>query len=497
MGKIWATHTIYSANGRMIGAILVDEQTCAVMNVSSDQIKETLKNKTGKIENIYLDDNGVLREPNLNPRFPDAEGYYRRIKRTYNNSDKVYTMYLYQIILGVDLSAGTFSVLIGLDGDNCVNRLVNVTFDEYIKTVYGRYTGSEDNVMFLNGVINNEGVINRVPKVKLSYFIKENNQYRLVPLAIRTQIIYKDEPRDIISEVNKVLPQPKKDVVAVSIGNGKVAYRTPSSLKGNEIVIGDTTPLWKLEVSSRNPSVARFASTYKNWGRLETPYGITDILKFNGSVNELVLSDDIRAIRADSFSDLIDLTRVEMNNKIELIDREAFMHDYNLESVKFSPVLETIQDEAFHECQRLRGDYYITASYIGKKAFTATSISKLELPNITKIGSGAFAECKELSVVKLGGSVSMIYEGAFSRCINLQAVKFEGTGDLLSIGNQVFAGCKKLQSIEFPESTSYIGPDVFLGCSSLKRIVVPRKAKWEYPNNKEDFLKAGVIIQEY
>ena len=87
----------------------------------------------------------------------------------------------------------------------------------------------------------------------------------------------------------------------------------------------------------------------------------------------------------------------------------------------------------------------------------------------TEIGSGAFSRCSSLIEVKLPGTVEVIGEEAFYGCSSLRG-EFPLPDSLKRIERRAFDGCSKLESIQFPASSSLevIGNNAFAWCSSLR-----------------------------
>lgn len=117
------------------------------------------------------------------------------------------------------------------------------------------------------------------------------------------------------------------------------------------------------------------------------------------------------------------------------------------------------------------------------------SISK----NISSLYDGIFLNCRELSVVKIGGIIDKIPPRAFMGCNKLQDIIFapdvvdldhdrsqkqfvlEIPEYITSIDDQAFAGCSALREIALPENLQYIGDNVFADCH--KKLVVYTKNK--------------------
>lgn len=161
---------------------------------------------------------------------------------------------------------------------------------------------------------------------------------------------------------------------------------------------------------------------------------------------------------------------------------------------------------------------------IGQLAFQNVTVEELVLPdtltkfdfdgayagfrgaNIKKIviGDGlteipyAFCENNEyLEEVVIGKGVKTIRNRAFSGCKSLRSATFAEGGELEKIeGVQAFAGCPKLESIELPDSCTFVKADAFQNCTSLRTIVargIETTGNFGYINGKKGgFYKATV-----
>lgn len=150
---------------------------------------------------------------------------------------------------------------------------------------------------------------------------------------------------------------------------------------------------------------------------------------------------------------------------------------YNyLETVVISDGVTSIGEHAFYYCENLK-NITIPSSVksIGMGAFySCKSLIGITIPNGTEsIGEDAFKYCNGLKEVTVPGSVKSIEEGAFSNCY------YEETDDdynitysrglekviiqdgVETIGGQAFYMCKKLNTIELPDSVINIGVDAF------------------------------------
>lgn len=99
---------------------------------------------------------------------------------------------------------------------------------------------------------------------------------------------------------------------------------------------------------------------------------------------------------------------------------------------------------------------------------------------VTGIGEGAFANCKNLTSVKLTDNVKRIGSGAFAGCDGLTSF------DLMSVeylGSGVFSWCGSLKNMTIPSTVKIIdGGELFAGCESLEKVVFEEGVTWMWVN---------------
>lgn len=168
--------------------------------------------------------------------------------------------------------------------------------------------------------------------------------------------------------------------------------------------------------------------------------------------------------------------------KLEIIDRQAFMNNGNLKLVNnvLPATLLSIGDSAFEECH---------------------SIESVVIPSKTKtIGNRAFYGCSEYLTLKeeIGGyQVKQMKKGVGLREIDLtQASSLESIGEyafalthitqctlpakVTTVPQGLFATCPFLSKVICSEDTNAVKADVFSNCASLVSITVPAKATISY-----------------
>jgi hypothetical protein len=102
---------------------------------------------------------------------------------------------------------------------------------------------------------------------------------------------------------------------------------------------------------------------------------------------------------------------------------------------------------------------------------------------VTSIGNDVFAHCQALTSVNLPQSILYIGDGAFFGCEKLSDITF--LDHLMTIGRWAFASCKSLESVTIPQYTQTIGAQAFANCINLKSAEV---------KSKTDLLPEGMFL---
>lgn len=91
------------------------------------------------------------------------------------------------------------------------------------------------------------------------------------------------------------------------------------------------------------------------------------------------------------------------------------------------------------------------------------------------IQQGTFYGCKRLKSIEIPNTVISLNRGVFYYCTNLTSVMFPEA--LTTIGYSAFSGCTGLTSVTFPEALTTIGYSAFSGCTGLTSITFPESLK--------------------
>ena len=112
------------------------------------------------------------------------------------------------------------------------------------------------------------------------------------------------------------------------------------------------------------------------------------------------------------------------------------------------------------------GSTYSVTS-IGSQAFyNCSELTLVTIPNsVTSIGSYAFKGCSGLTSLTIEEGISNIGDGAFQNCSGLTSVTIPSS--ITSISNSLFSGCSGLTSLTIPDWITSIGSSAFSGCSGV------------------------------
>lgn len=161
---------------------------------------------------------------------------------------------------------------------------------------------------------------------------------------------------------------------------------------------------------------------------------------------------------------------------VKKIEEYAFSKCEELTVVKLPASLDSIGIGAFNNCVRLNNvNLPSTLKFLGGGAFEGCmALCSPKIPPISSIEGSTFWGCYALSTITIPSSVKSIGSSAFYNSIGLKAVSFPNSLDTI-IGQDAFAYCTSLQSIQIPDSVTRIEKSAFFGCCSLTSVVLPAK----------------------
>ena len=169
---------------------------------------------------------------------------------------------------------------------------------------------------------------------------------------------------------------------------------------------------------------------------------------------------------------------------IRTIAYYAFATCEELEKINFNEGLETIGKEAFFYCTSLKELLFPeTLIEIGKQAFWACEdLESISFPSsLETIGDNAFDDCPKLTSVDLSQTKVKSLRSTFYECPNIEEVKLPETLESLKIeflGDHKTAYMnEKITSLYIPASVKEVW-GAFPGCPNLKNFIVDPENKY-------------------
>jgi len=153
----------------------------------------------------------------------------------------------------------------------------------------------------------------------------------------------------------------------------------------------------------------------------------------------------------------------------------AFENCTQIDQIIFPDTVVGIGANAYRNCTGVeRIAISDSTLYIGEGAFyNCTALDSLTIPCSAQIGNNVFAGCSNLSTVNItaGTGTWENADGAWLPSDVSFAVKIEH--GVTRIGNNAFNGCKGLTSIIIPSTVSSIGSNAFYDCERLTELSIP------------------------
>lgn len=134
-----------------------------------------------------------------------------------------------------------------------------------------------------------------------------------------------------------------------------------------------------------------------------------------------------RRIGAAMFRGCRQLTRVQLDRNIRIIEKGAFRECSALKTLRLPEKLERIEEEAFWNCERLeRVAMPEGVKEIGDGAFYGRAFENICVPEkIAEIQHETFGECKKLKTIHFPAELKRIDGDAFYGCPALKMVRFD------------------------------------------------------------------------
>lgn len=188
----------------------------------------------------------------------------------------------------------------------------------------------------------------------------------------------------------------------------------------------------------------------------------------------------LRATVLNKFPDLERIHTVVVSNYMNQEDAgflNALASAYNLSTIDFTELKNSISNYAFQGCRKLSKVYYSRYwSSSGWYLFCdCSSLAEVVFPSepvdqgITSFESGTFRGCLTLEDISIPKNVTRISTQCFYLCQNLRNVTFLGAA-ITDLDKGAFEGCNSLETITLPSSMSLIGERCFENCPKIREI---------------------------
>lgn len=188
------------------------------------------------------------------------------------------------------------------------------------------------------------------------------------------------------------------------------------------------------------PSIDCWLSVFRNTDVYNTHYASPFYISVNGKLLESLIIDKKDEIPAFAFKGCCSLKNIKFKCKVKRIWREAFAES-NIETLKFEKPVWKIGSGAFANCKQLKEIIISDSIYsIGGSFYGCNSLSNIELGKCKIIGSGSFdADCANLLNLELPSTLDSIGGSAFPMSINLHNLRIEDSPNKLEIDNRNFS----------------------------------------------------------
>ena len=201
-------------------------------------------------------------------------------------------------------------------------------------------------------------------------------------------------------------------------------------------------------------SISRMPVAYLTDAVTDSVFHIPSFVEYEGKTYQ------VTRIAEKGFAGNIDIKHLVIDEGVKIIDFQAFICCYNLESVRIPASLSFIGNSIFGSCYNLKSIIVDSAN---------TELDSRENCNavIQTENDILLAGC---ATSRIPEGVKAIDDFSFDGCINLKHISLPQS--LEYIGNFVFGGCTSLQSVVIPRNVEDIGRGLFGDCNQLKSITV-------------------------
>lgn len=252
-------------------------------------------------------------------------------------------------------------------------------------------------------------------------------------------------------------------------------------------VFGKCVSLERINVSQNNESYCDEDGVLFNKSK-------STLIKYpaNKNDNSYSITTDVESIGNGAFSDCKNLVDITIPNSVVNFGYGIFANCTNLETVSLPNNIKTLNKYIQYSDYDNNSNYRL-GMYMGGFFSGCTSLSTIEIPDsISLIGDYTFESCSSLENVTIPDGVMLIGDYAFARCSSLTNITIPSAvcliGSQAFVSSAIIAGqtdCHyvggwligiandNITSCEVTEGTKGIAENVFARCKKLESVVIP------------------------
>ncbi|MGN0796965.1 MAG: leucine-rich repeat protein [Christensenellales bacterium] len=224
------------------------------------------------------------------------------------------------------------------------------------------------------------------------------------------------------------------------------------------------------------------------------------------SLSTVVIPSTVTIISDNAFSKCSSITSLTLQDGVQTIGVDAFWACTSLQSVTLPQSVEYIKDNAFSGCYLLSSCNLPNGlKEIGNNAFyDCLRVSSVFIPaSVTTIGYSAFSShIYDNNLVEINVDSNNKYYYSQYNCIVEKATKtlIQGCNtsvipsDVTAIGQGAFAGCKNLTYVEIPTTVTKINDYAFESCTNLTIKYRGSRSQWAAITKGEKWNGEGTTL---